>query len=156
MALVDRLLAGTPFRGLVIQGFRGYCAYIGVPRDHWLADMDGLVFNCYGEITFRGPGDGCVRPEGWYWYGWDYQHLCDKSEFPNVKLDELPPELAGMLEAAFGNGNGKTWTLPEVEQDLIDAAISLLEVMDAAQAEANDVAQAVLQEASKRDRARDA
>lgn len=137
----DKMLVGTPFRALVIHGFAGYCAYIGVPQDHCLADMNSLQFDCHGEITFRGPGDGDLRPEGWYWYGWDYQQPGDKAAFPVGIFDDLPPDLASML--AREQGTGKEWTVAEIEQDLMDSAMGLWDVLNGA----SQVARAVVQAA---------
>jgi hypothetical protein len=131
--IYDQVLAGTPLRALVINGFAGYCGYIGVPEEHCLADMDGLTFQCHGDITFRGHGDGDLRPEGWYWYGWDYQHLgCDKLNYQDGGVQELlPPELAKLLEQA--NRGTKEWTVPEIEQDLMDVAMELWDALKVAE-----------------------
>lgn len=126
--LFDSLLPGTPFRGLILRGI-SFAAYVGVPTDHCLADMDSLKFKCHRGITFRGPGDG-IRPEGWYWYGWDYMHAGDAFDMPG--LDLLPPEAQSLfLSGSFGKG--RQWTLGEVEQDLIDAAVELMEQLSVAQ-----------------------
>lgn len=98
LSVFDQLLAGTPFRGLVLKGQPGYCAYIGVPESHWLADMEGLQFACHWGVTFRGPGGDGIRPEGWYWYGWDYQHAGDFLEFPEELL-AAAPEIAALIPA---------------------------------------------------------
>ena len=122
----DSQLVGTPFRGLILQGFAGYCAYIGVPQEHWLADMEELEFVCHYGITFRGPGGDGIRPEGWYWYGWDYQHSGDKRFFPAEFLEVVPEELKAHLTG------GKEWTVAEIEQDIMDAAMALLDALQAA------------------------
>jgi hypothetical protein len=114
MALFDKSLHGTPFRG-----------YLGVPEDHWIADMDALEFECHGGITFRGLGDDDHRPVGWYWFGWDYQHLSDK---PVLPTEGMPSELVSMLEKHFSPG--KNWTVEEIEHELIDAAIALLAILE--------------------------
>lgn len=121
--LFDSPLAGTPFRGLIIHGFVGLCAYIGVPNDHWMAEMDELVLQVHGSITFRGPGGDGYRAEGWYWWGWDYQHASDYCEFPDEIQELIPPELAEIMKSL--QSHGKKWTVAEVEQDLIDAAVDL-------------------------------
>ncbi len=121
--LFDRLLAGTPFRGLIIHRFVGLCAYIGVPNEHWMAEMDELVLQVHGSITFRGPGGDGYRPEGWYWWGWDYQHASDYCEVPEEIQEVIPPELSEIMKSHMSHG--KKWTVAEVEQDLIDAAVEL-------------------------------
>ncbi len=139
MALFDKLLHGTPFRGLVVRGFSGYCGYLGVPEDHWIANMDTLSFECHGGITFRGFGDGDLRPEGWYWFGWDYQHLSDK---PMLPIDGMPPELVRMLEKH--SSPGKNWTVEEIEHDLIDSAVALIAVLEHVKKAADVSVQAVM------------
>lgn len=136
LSVFDQLLAGTPFRGLVLKGQPGYCAYIGVPESHWLADMEGLQFACHWGVTFRGPGGDGIRPEGWYWYGWDYQHAGDFLEFPEELL-AAAPEIAALIEGL--NKGKKKWTQEEIEHDLIDAAVSLLEALSAAQTHAQSL-----------------
>lgn len=125
--LWDKPLAGTPFRGLILRTHYCYCAYIGVPQDHWLADMQELQFECHWGVNFREPGDGGLRPAGWFWYGWDYGHAGDQT----FLLQSMPPELAEMLPEGLKRhlGAGKSWTLAEIEQDLIDAAVSLAHAM---------------------------
>lgn len=145
MFFFDQLLTGTPFRGLVIKGFAGFCAYIGVPKDHCLADMEGLEFDCHRGITFRGPGGDGIRPEGWYWYGWDYQHAGDHIALPENSLDEIPPELASVIQSLHG---GKKWTIPEIEQDLIDAAVELMGVLGATQIATDNILGAAMKGAS--------
>ena len=132
----DHQLAGTPFRGLVLKGQSGYCAYIGVPESHWLADMEGFQFACHWGITFRGAGGDSIRPERWYWYGWDYQHAGDFLEFPEELLREAP-EIAALIDGL--NEGRKKWTQEEIEHDLIDAAVSLLEALSAAQSHAQNL-----------------
>lgn len=121
--LWDKPLSGTPFRGLILRTPFCYCAYIGVPKDHWLADMQELQFECHWGVTFRGPGDGLVRPADWFWYGWDYGHAGDQIFLPL----SLPPELAALLPEGIAEQleQGKVWTVQEIELDLVNAAVSL-------------------------------
>lgn len=134
----DKLLVGTPFRALVVNGFAGYCAYIGVPQDHCLSNMDSVEFACHGEITFRGFGDGDLRPEGWYWFGWDYQQPGDKLTPPMGFIGSLPPELERMVERERRSGQ-KEWSIPEIEQDLLDAAMELWSALKEAEKAAANV-----------------
>jgi hypothetical protein len=68
-------------RLIIMRGPAGWCCYIGVPLDSPLAglpysgEMDR--FECHGGLTFAGAGDGIHRPEGWYYFGWDYAHSGD-------------------------------------------------------------------------------
>jgi|GEM_PF-6979487 len=125
--LWDKPLAGTPFRGLILRTAYCYCAYIGVPQEHWLADMQELQFECHWGVNFREPGDGRVQPASWFWYGWDYGHAGDQT----FLLQSMPPEIAEMLPEGLKQhlGAGKSWTLAEIEQDVIDAAVSLSHAM---------------------------
>ena len=144
--LFDSSLAGTPFRGLIIRGLFGPCAYIGVPMEHCLADLESLRFDCHGGvITFRGPGDGEIRPEGWYWYGWDYQHVNDAVNLPELSEDEFPAELIELLQSFYGSGTGKVWTVAEIEHDLIDAAVQVAKLLEQGQGAADRVMQSLSQ-----------
>ncbi len=128
--LRDFLIAGTPLRGLVVQGPFSLCAYLGVPLEHWLAQVDELQFDCHWGVTFAGEGDGQIRPAGWYWYGWDYAHAGDAMDFPEAVRALLPEGLR--------QPRGKRWTVDEVEHEVIDAAQSLhaqlVQVIEAATA----------------------
>ena len=138
----DQLLAGTPFRGLVLRGVVGFSAYIGVPHDHCASDMETLEFECHRGITFRGPGDGEIRAEGWYWYGWDYADFAASIPFDEAFLNNLPPEMES-LRASLKKG-GKEWTLAEIEQDLIDSAVDLMGILDATKIATDDVVGAAI------------
>lgn len=124
--LFDQLLHGTPFRGLVRHGGVSLCAYIGVPEDHWAADMEEFDFDCHGGITLRTLGDGVSFPKGWYWYGWDYGHFGDKLNFP--------PEVQATLDASFKKFPRLSrypehfWKLEEVILELVDVATALIPV----------------------------
>ena len=137
--LLDYLIVGTDFRALVIHTGFSMCAYIGVPKSHWLSNMEDLQFDCHWGVTFSGEGDGQLRPEGWYWYGWDYAHYGDHIAFPE---GSIPPQLAEHFNNIF---RGKKWTLAEVEQDVLDAAINLSESMRQDKLAAEMVAKGLLQ-----------
>lgn len=127
--LRDFLIAGTPLRGLIVRGPFSLCAYLGVPRDHWMARMEELDFPCHWGVTFSAEGEGGLRPLDWYWYGWDYGHAGDALE--------LPPELEALMPAELRpSQRGKRWTVDEVEHEVIDAALALHEQMQQACAQA--------------------
>lgn len=68
-------------RFIILRGPPSLCAYIGIPLEHPLAgqDYDDLPIDCHGGLTFSGSGnDDVYRPEGFWWYGWDYGHAGDK------------------------------------------------------------------------------
>lgn len=92
------------------NGGRNFCTYIGLPVDHPLAgyDYDLLPVECHGGLTYGREGDGEFRPEGYYWYGWDYGHYNDYSYWGRED-QELP--LPGE----------KDWTLKEVKEDALSA-----------------------------------
>lgn len=145
--IIDRQLVGTPFRGLIIQGFIGYCAYVGVPEEHWLAEMDEVPFECHKGVNFQGKGGDGIRPEGWFWFGWDYQHAGDKCSFPKDILKDLPADLAAKIQ--LNNANGQEWTIPEIEQDLIDVAVELMAMLNIVEMTANEFTQNAVQGASE-------
>lgn len=91
------------------NGGRNFCTYIGIPIDHPLAgyDYDNLPVSCHGGLTFADKGDGKYRPEGYYWYGWDYCHNGDYSYWG--REDEKP------------RAGEKDWTLAEVKKDAWEA-----------------------------------
>lgn len=88
-------------------GGRNFCTYIGIPVDHPLAGFsyeDLPSIDCHGGLTYAQAGEGGKwRPEGYYWYGWDYAHAGDKTWYgddtPKFDFDE------------------KDWTLKEVKDD---------------------------------------
>jgi len=73
-------------RYLIMRGPNSLCCYLGVPKDHPLANRsyDDIPLDCHGGLTFSEKGDGEIRPEGWFWYGWDYGHAGDVS-FDDLK-----------------------------------------------------------------------
>lgn len=128
--LKDFFLPDTPLRGIIARGGFSLCAYIGVPENHWLADLEMLEFPCHWGITFRGPGNE-VFPQGWYWYGWDYAHAGDYIELP-AGLEALLKKEG--LQLPFGRGH--RWTVDEVEHEIIYVAVNLLEALKQAEQEA--------------------
>lgn len=90
---------------ILSMGGRNFCTYVGIPIDHPLAgyDYELLPVECHGGLTYGEAGDGEYRPEGYYWYGWDYGHAGDLTWWS----DDTPD---------FGF-NEKDWTLTEVKND---------------------------------------
>jgi hypothetical protein len=94
---------------ILAHGQGNFCGYIGIPIDHPLAgyDYDDLPIRVHGGLTFSGAGDGKYRPEGYYWYGWDYEHYGDFSYYY--------PESSGISrEPREGE---QDWTIGEVKSD---------------------------------------
>lgn len=87
------------------MGGRNFCTYVGIPIDHPLAGhrYDDLPVDCNGGLTFGGKGDGKYRPEGYYWYGWDYGHYGDYTYWGREDEPPRPDE--------------KDWTLKEIKED---------------------------------------
>lgn len=65
-------------RCIIVRGPSSLCAYVGIPSSHPLSgfDYDEVPIRCHDGLTFSGEGDK-YRPEGYYWYGWDYGHSED-------------------------------------------------------------------------------
>lgn len=127
---------GGSLKGLVIRGPFSFCAYAGVPVDHALAELEELELDCHHGITFRGMGDGELRPAGYFWYGWDYGHCTDVLVMPPGLTRELPPSLretVERLEQLMANTGfhspfkSKDWTIEEVEQDVVEVMVVLRE-----------------------------
>lgn len=122
-------IAGTPFQGLILHNTLAICAYIGVPSEHCLAGMEKLHFECAEDITYRDYGDGFFRPSGFFWYGWIYDMPINAEQMfgPDFFGADVPPELVQHFKTL--NEGKKRWTEQEIQCDLIDAAMSLQEVL---------------------------
>lgn len=97
------------FQFLIIRGGASLCAYVGVPLDHPLAGKpyDDFPLDCHGGLTFSDKGDGgWGHLEGYWWYGWDYAHLGDRS-FYDSRLKLNIPAFPGQRE----------WTVSMVLKD---------------------------------------
>lgn len=92
-------------RAIVMRGPGSYCAYLGVPSDHPLAGFhyDSIPLDCHGGLTFASEGQDHF-PEGFYWYGWDYNHAGDRAA---LHYDTYIPSLE----------TGKSWSLGEVKAE---------------------------------------
>ena len=97
----DEFSEGVRF--IILRGPTSLCAYLGVPKDHPLADhgYDNIPIDCHGGLTFSSEGNGSPWPEGFFWYGWDYSHGGDCS-FHDEK---------------FSFGHGKKWLVKDVIED---------------------------------------
>lgn len=96
-------------RCIIMRGPFSLCAYVGIPADHPLAnyDYDLLPIHCHGGLTYSGIGDK-IRPEGWFWYGWDYAH-CGDFPFYNAK------------DPKYYDSKDKKWLVEDVYKDMQDA-----------------------------------
>ena len=89
--LHDVLDGGIRF--IVMRGPCSICAYVGIPSEHPLAGFhyNEIPVRAHGGLTFSGEGEGAKwRPEGFYWYGWDYGHSGDKAFY----YDDMPALLS--------------------------------------------------------------
>lgn len=95
-------------RYVILRGGGSLCAYLGIPLAHPLAgkNYDDLPLDCHGGLTFGSEGDGKYGHEkGWFWYGWDYAHLGDKSFYD--------------LEFGFSHSDSdKEWTVGDVKAEI--------------------------------------
>lgn len=123
--ILDKFDEGIRF--IIIRGPSALCAYIGIPLDHPLSgfDYDSIPIECHGGLTFAGKGDG-YRPEGYYWYGWDYGHSGDYAFY----YDTLP-QLTNSL--SYLRQQDKKWTPDEVEKDSWSAMYSFRTLMKLAE-----------------------
>lgn len=110
---ISNIAAGTiledgyenDLRYLIVRGPSSLCAYIGIPKDHPLAnfDYDGIPIECHGGLTFGEMGDGDMRPDNYFWYGWDYAHYGDFSFYDTR---------CGYVK------DGKKWLLEDVRKEI--------------------------------------
>ena len=97
-------------RILIMRGPASWCAYIGIPLDHPLAnyEYDDIPLQCHGGLTYAGEGGG-GWPKGWFWYGWDYGHSGDMFGFADSKTREITSQ--------FDHSKDKMWTADEVKEE---------------------------------------
>lgn len=128
--LKDFLIPDTPLRGLIVQAPFHLCAYVGVPKAHWLSDMEDLPVRCHFGITFAGEGDGELRALDWFWYGWDYGHFTDvmslADEFKVAPFLDIPLFKESGLDFVYKR---KQWEFSEVELEVIDVAVEVMELL---------------------------
>lgn len=109
-------------RFIIMRGPGALCAYVGIPEKHPLAghDYDSLPVSAHGGLTYSRQGtDDDYRPVGFWWYGWDYGHIGDKSFYD---LDY--PRLAH---------NNRPWTVEEVKKDSWEALYDFKALMKLAE-----------------------
>jgi hypothetical protein len=108
-------------RLIIMRGPAGWCCYIGVPLDSPLAGLpySGEMerFECHGGLTFAGPGDGIHRPEGWYYFGWDYAHSGDWTAY----FDSI--------EESARSYNVRKWTFGEVKSEIEADSLQMQELL---------------------------
>lgn len=105
----------------LVMAHHGFCAYLGVPIDHPLAGFgyDDIPLDCHGGLTFAEAGDDKYRPKFFYWYGWDYAHYGDYTDF------RLPAELSHLERSS----TDKKWTLGEIKAEAEEVAYDFRRLM---------------------------
>lgn len=139
----------TGLRVLVRVGTFSFCGYVGVQAGHVLADLEELAFDCHQGNTYQ--DWGCKEtglPEGWFWWGWDYAHFCDESEFgfadlpPDVQarvletneaLAEALGDILGMDFSSIPKPKTERWTADDVFQDALDVMLELKNALSKSQ-----------------------
>lgn len=92
-----------------------FCVYLGIPSTHPAAghDYNDVPIDCHGGLTFGNKGDDYL-PEGFYWYGYDYAHSGDATDYSASERDHF-------------------WTLEEVKKDTWEPIYSLNKFMKIAE-----------------------
>ena len=108
-------------RILIMRGPASITCYLGVPKNHPLAGFyyDNIPLDCHGGLTFSGEGNKKIWPDGFYWYGFDYAHLGDKS-FYNLRL-------------RISDRSDTAWTVKEVKKDIWTAVYEFKKLMKLAE-----------------------
>jgi hypothetical protein len=98
-------------RCVIMRGPSSWCAYVGVPLTHPLAGLDynDIPLRCHWGLTFGDKGTTHL-PSDYYWYGWDYAHCDDASD--------------------YSPGEGKPWSLKEVEKEVWDVSYDFKKLVD--------------------------
>jgi hypothetical protein len=112
-------------RVLIMRGYGALCAYVGVPIGHPLAGFapEDILLDCHGGCNFS---TGASRPElpypeGWYWYGWSYDHHGDY----RTDHDVFPPA---------PDPDAKRWTVRAVEIDIVSTVYEFERLVKLAEA----------------------
>ena len=94
---------------MIMRGPSSLCAYLGLPTDHPLSgfNYDDMPIKCHHGLTYSGEGSGKVRPNGYYWYGWDYGHHGDYCFYYDL-LDMYSSD--GLTD--------KKWMVEDVKKDM--------------------------------------
>jgi hypothetical protein len=114
-------------RIILMRGPASITVYLGIPPTHPLAGYgyDDLPIDCHGGLTFSSEGGG-HWPEGYYWYGYDYAHAGDYTQFkdsPSLVFED-----------------DKKWTIKEVVADAWGAVYDLHKLMGLAEKVKNKAA----------------
>lgn len=111
-------------RLIVLRGPSALCAYIGIPKDHPLANFsyDDIPLSVHGGLTFGALGDGTYLPGEQFFYGWDYAHSGDKSFYDLTYFSHSP------------RVNDKAWLVDEVESELKYACWDFQKIMKLSEA----------------------
>lgn len=134
-------------RIIIMRGPAALCAYVGIPKDHPLAGFDYNdlpSIDAHGGLTFSSEGGGKYAkghklagkktpwPSGYWWYGWDYAHLGDKTDF------DYPPKLKKALAKITAKYNDvhkddHNWTIGEIKKEAWSVVYDLKKLMKLAE-----------------------
>mgnify|MGYP000897041619 CR=1 FL=1 len=106
-------------RVIIVRGPVSVVVYLGIPIDHTFVrkDYNNIELDCHGGLTFSNEGDGINRPEGLWWYGWDYAHAGDKAFY----------------EESFRISNRIEWNDEMVAEDIVPAIQEFKKLMKLAE-----------------------
>lgn len=124
---VERVVEGAHHRvrWMVVRGGYSLNAYVGVPLDSPAAGWgDELVpLDVHGGLTFSEAGASDPWPAGWWWYGWDYAHLGDRTW---IYLEMAERGIVTPSSIAFPEHE---WTIPMVAEEALEAAGQMLALL---------------------------
>ncbi len=115
-------------RCVILRSSASLCAYLGVEKNHRLANQnyDDVEIECHGGLTFCGEGGEGFLPEGYFWYGWDYAHAYDypfyNDQFPLNSMYDNDPEMKAYREKQ--KRTDRKWLVEHVEKDMVDSIAS--------------------------------
>lgn len=107
---------------LVCKGSH-FTAYFGIPKNHPLAgfNYDDIPLDVHGGLTY-GSSDSKVLPKDYFFYGWDYAHLGDRTFY------DIPERI--FLEEKSGEHD---WTIDEVEKEVRGALYDFKKIVKLAE-----------------------
>lgn len=127
----DFIVPETSIRVLVARPDFCFCAYLGVARGHVLAGIEKIAVNCHWGLNFQEWGrEGSWLETDWYWWGWDYGHAGDVTDFEHMLVGQSTQDpsllmLKELMESAPQRMRLKDWTVDEIVEDAVDAAVKL-------------------------------
>ncbi len=120
-------------RAIIMRGPASFCVYLGIAENHPLAGFsyDDVPVEAHGGLTFSAKGGEKYKkghhkkgeftpwPIGFWWYGYDYAHLGDKTDF------DYPPKVQKEMDKFKDNHlDEHNWTIGEIKKDSWSAIYS--------------------------------